>query len=217
MPSMQELFSICNSRRCYNNPPSERAFFFVLFCSLWFQEKARNPTWMVGEKKNHDLKRKKKRQPCGGSGLKDPKKCYTSKRIRGHFLHTPGAPHRVWGSYSIGIWKHSNFRVRTVSECLLDAGLICSSIQNSSAGPECVNEAFCNHGDRSAPLWSPHRNEKQKKKRGEEEKDTREHSRLSPGERKHSHVMRESLPSLGGRTKARRGGAPPRTRTHTHT
>lgn len=90
MPSMQELCSICNSRRCYNNPlQSVRFFFFVLFTVISGEGKKPN-LWGGGER-NHDMKSKKKRQPCGGSGLKDPKKCYTSKRMRGDFLHTPGA------------------------------------------------------------------------------------------------------------------------------
>lgn len=121
-------------------------------------------------------------------------------------------PEHVWGSYSISDnIKYLSYNGQWMPpRC--KANLLIYS--NSPAGPESVNEAFCNHGDRSAPLWSLHRNEKQKMKRGEE-KDTHQHSFLSPGERKHSHVMRESLPFLGGRTNVRRGGAPPRTHTHT--
>lgn len=84
---------------------------------------------------------------------------------------------------------------------------------NASPGPECVTEAFCNHGDRSAPLWSLHRNERQKMKRGEE-KDAHEHSFLPPGERTHfpRDVGVSALPRWAD--KRSQGW---RTSTHTHT
>lgn len=60
------------------------------FCFVHCDFRRRQETQPEWGKKNHDMKSKKKRLPCGGSGLKDPKKCYTSRRIR-DFLHTPGA------------------------------------------------------------------------------------------------------------------------------
>ena len=156
-----------------------------LFCSLWCQEMARNPTWMGGGGAVTETKKKKKRKG-GGGGERGNLKTWKAKRKESlwrskeelhlqtnnrRFPAITWGPGHVWGSYStsdnIRSFNYNGQWMRPRCK----ATLLVSS--NSFAGPESVNEAFCNHGDRSAPLWSLHRNEKQKMKRGEGKKDSR--------------------------------------------
>lgn len=132
--------------------------------------------------------------------------------------HTWG-PRRVWGSPSIWIWKHSNFRVRTVSECLLDAGLICSSIQNSSAGPRVREWGILATMATAARLSEVCMEMRSRKRKEARRRKTLANTRVSLPESANIPTWCGSLcpPSVGGQKRAGVVHLHAYTRTHTHT
>lgn len=102
-------------------------------------------TVVSGERENrreisHDMKRKKKKA-CGGSRHRGPNdlKEILCKHLRPRTF--------------LSVTFHFINGIKTFNAPQRKANLLIYS--NSSPGAECVKEAFCNHGDRSAPSRSP--------------------------------------------------------------